>query len=403
MRTARRAMLFEQIENSLPGKLIPLSEPEFNGNEWKDVKECLDCGWISSVGTFVNRFEKEIAGYVGSKYAVALVNGTAALHTALKVIGLRPDEEVIVSNLTFVAPVNAIVYCQAHPVLMDADPQTWQMDVGKVARFLEQKCMLRGAACHNKKTGRRIRAILPVHILGLTCEIDQITELARVYHLKVVEDAAEGMGVRYRGKHVGTFADVGVFSFNGNKIITTGGGGMVVTDNAHYAERAAYLSNQAKDDQLEYVHNEVGYNYRMTNLQAALGVAQLERIDEFISRKRDIAGSYERALSGIPEITLMPKPSDCDPTYWLYTVLLGEKTTLPQRKALIKLLNTHGVGARSLWHTIHDLPPYKRCQAYRIDHSPRLYERGVSLPCSVGLSRGDLEKCVSVFKRSVVK
>lgn len=382
-------------------EIIPLSIPEIRGNEWKYIKECLDTGWVSSVGPFVERFEREIAAYVGAEYAVALMNGTAALHVALKVIGLQADEEVIVSNLTFVAPVNAVRYCQAHPVLMDADPQTWQMDVDKVARFLTEECHMEGAACYNKRTGRRVRAILPVHILGLACEIDRIVKLAREHGLRVVEDAAESVGVRFRGRHVGTFGDVGVLSFNGNKILTTGGGGMLVSSNSRYGEYARYLTTQAKDDALEYVHNEVGYNYRLTNIQAALGVAQLEKIEDFISRKRAIAQTYREALCNLPAVRLMPSPPHTEPTYWLYTVLLSEATGLSERKAVIQQLRDMGVEARPLWHTIHNLPPYRGSQAYQIEHSVRLYERGVSLPSSVGLAAEEQQKCIEVLKEVV--
>ena len=383
--------------------VVPLSIPEICGNEWKYIKECLDTGWVSSVGSFVDRFEAEFASCVGARYAVATVNGTAALHTALKVIGLSPGEEAIVSNLTFIAPVNAVRYCQAHPVLMDADPETWQMDTRKVAHFLETECEICAGGCFNKRTGRRVRAMLPVHILGLSCEIDRLVDLGRKYGLRVVEDAAEAMGVRYRGRHVGTFGDVGVFSFNGNKIVTAGGGGMLVSDNPAYAEYARYLTTQAKDDTLESVHNEVGYNYRLTNIQAALGVAQLERIEEFITKKRAIARAYEEAFSDLGGITTMPTPPNSEPTYWLYTVLLDKQTSLAGRKAVIKRLHENGIGARPLWHTIHNLPPYRYCQAYQIEHSIRLYERGVSLPCSVGLSSNDLQRCITAFRQNIVK
>ena len=228
--------------------VVPLSIPEIRGNEWKYLKECLDTGWVSSVGSFVDRFEREIAAYVGAKYAVATINGTAALHTALQVIGLRPDDEVLVSDLTFVSPVNAVRYLQANPVFIDSHPVTWQIDPDKVARFLAEESEARDNGCYNRRTGRRIRAILPVHILGLSCEIDRIVDLARQYGLLIVEDAAEAMGVRFQGHHVGTFGDVGVLSFNGNKIITAGGGGMLVTDNPNYAKYARYLTTQAKDD-----------------------------------------------------------------------------------------------------------------------------------------------------------
>lgn len=383
--------------------VVPLSIPEIRGNEWKYLKECLDTGWVSSVGSFVDRFEREIAAYVGAKYAVATINGTAALHTALQVIGLRPDDEVLVSDLTFVSPVNAVRYLQAHPVFIDSHPVTWQIDPDKVARFLAEESEARDNGCYNRRTGRRIRAILPVHILGLSCEIDRIVDLARRYRLLVVEDAAEAMGVRFQGHHVGTFGDVGVLSFNGNKIITAGGGGMLVTDNPNYAKYARYLTTQAKDDPLEQIHNEVGYNYRLTNIEAALGVAQLEQIEEFITKKRAIARVYEQAFSDLNSIVPMPTSPNSEPTYWLYSILLGEKTTLEERKAFIKKLNENGIGARPLWHTIHNLPPYSNCQAFQIEHSIRLYERGVSLPCSVGLGADVLQRCITVFRQSVVK
>lgn len=382
---------------------IPLSAPEISGNEWRYVKECLDTGWVSSVGPFVERFERELAAYVGVKYAVAMVNGTAALHTALQVIGLRPGEEVIVSNLTFIASVNAIHYAGAHPVLMDAHPETWQIDPDKVERFLATECERRNDGCYNRKTGRRVRAILPVHILGLACEIERILDLARRFRLQVVEDAAEALGVRYRKQHVGTFGGVGVFSFNGNKIITAGGGGMLVTNNPTYAERARYLSTQARDNAIEYIHNEVGYNYRLSSIQAAVAVAQLERLEEFIEKKRAIAHRYEENFIGLKGITPMPSPPYTEPTYWLYTILLDEVITLAKRQEIVRELNQSGIGARSFWHPIHDLPPYRDCQAFEIEASVSLYERGVSLPCSVGLTAGDQQRCIDAIKQKIAK
>lgn len=379
-------------------RTIPLSVPELQGNEWKYVKECLESGWVSSAGPFVDRFERETAAYVGMTHAVAVINGTAALHTALRVVGVQPEDEVLVSDLTFIAPVNAIRYCGAHPVFVDADPTTWQMDVEKAAAFLEQECELRGEACYNRHTGRRVHAIVPVHILGLTCEMDRIVELARRHRLRVVEDAAEAIGVRYRGRHAGTVGDVGVLSFNGNKLITCGGGGMLLTDRPDDATYARYLTTQAKDDELEYLHNEVGYNYRLTNLQAAVGVAQLEQLDGFIARKRAIARAYDEAFRDLDGITTMPRPAHTESTSWLYTILLKAGTSLAQRQAFIRRLHAQGIGARPLWRPIHTLPPYRNCQAVAIEHAIRLYERAVSLPCSVGLDESDLARCVAVVK-----
>ena len=374
--------------------LIPLTRPEFCGNEWKYLKECLDSGWVSSAGPFVDRFEREVAAYVGSTHAVAMVNGTAALHLALRVAGIESDDEVLVSDFTFVAPVNAIRYCQAHPILVDANPETWQMDVPKLQRFLRSNCEVRSEICYNKRTGRRVRAILPVHLLGLSCAMDKILDLARTFHLKVVEDAAEGLGVRYQNRHVGTFADVGVLSFNGNKIVTAGGGGILLTQDRSLAEYARYLSTQAKNDPLEYLHNEIGYNYRLTNIQAALGLAQLERIKEFITKKKEITRTCSCALAEVEGVKPMPMPPFTQSNFWLYTFLLKEGTNVEKRKAFLHKLHSLGIGARPLWHPIHDLDPYRQCETLHLEHSTSLYERGISLPSSSSLTKEELETCV---------
>jgi perosamine synthetase len=380
---------------------ISLSAPLFQGNEWKYVKECLDTGWVSSAGSFVGRFERELAAYVGAPYAVAVLNGTAGLHVALRIIGVEPEDEVIVPTLTFVASVNPIRYCRAHPIFMDASPTSWQMDGDKVEHYLERECEVRDDACYNRRTGRRVRAILPVHILGLACEIDRITQLARHYRLRVVEDATEAMGVRYRGRHAGTFGDVGVFSFNGNKIITTGGGGMIVTADPRLANYARYLTTQAKDDPVEYFHSEIGYNYRLTNLQAAVGVAQLEQLDGFITKKRAIARAYRHTLAEIPGLTLMPRTPHTEPTYWLYTVLLPPGTTLDDRKAVLARLRETGIEARGLWRPVHTLPPYLDSQAHDITHAPGIYERALSLPSSALLRPDDVGWCVAALRKAL--
>lgn len=393
-------MLSEPVGPGTEG-VVPLSVPEIGGNEWKYVKECLDTNWVSSVGSFVDRFESDLAAYVGTQYAVATVNGTAALHIALLVAGVEAEDEVLVSDLTFIAPVNAIRYVGAWPVFVDAEPHYWQMDPGKLEHFLETGCSWSDVGLVNKTTGRRVKAILPVHILGHPCDVDPIMDLARKYDLAVIEDATESLGARYKGRMVGHLGHVACFSFNGNKIITTGGGGMVVTDNNEWAERARYLTTQAKDDTVEYIHNEIGYNYRLTNIQAAMGVAQLERLEEFVAKKRAIAEVYERSLRDLEGITVMPTRSSDQATYWLYTVLLGPGTSLETRQAAIKSLNDRGIGARPLWHPIHSLPPYLHCQALQIEHSVDLYQRAISLPSSVGLDARDLQRCASAISELV--
>lgn len=380
---------------------VPLSEPLLAGNEWAYVKQCLDTGWVSSVGPFVDRFERAVADYSGAAYGVAVVNGTAALHLALLAVGVEPGDEVLVADLTFVAPVNAIRYCGAHPVFIDADPVTWQMDAAKVERFLATECERTATGCVNRRTGRRVRAIVPVHLLGLACEIDRIVAAGRDHGVAIVEDATEGLGVRYDGRQVGTFGDIGAFSFNGNKIITTGGGGVIVTNNKAHADRVKYLSTQAKDDPVEYVHHAVGYNYRLTNVQAALGVAQLEQLDGFIVRKRAIAALYASRLAEIPGVTPMPMSPRTTSNYWLYTALLDEATTLEARKQVVRDLNARGIGARPLWHTIHDLPPFADCQAFEIEHSVALYRRAVSLPSGAGLSDAAVTRTIEAVRQVV--
>jgi perosamine synthetase len=380
---------------------VPLSVPELSGSEESYLKQCLETGWISSAGPFVERFEGRVAEYTGSPHAVALINGTSALHLGLLVAGVASEDEVIVSNLTFIAPVHAIRYCNAHPVLIDADPNTWQMDVCKLRQFLNERCEVIKGTCINKKSKRRVRAILPVHILGSSCQMERIVELAREYHLFVIEDAAEGLGTRYLKRHVGTWGDAGIYSFNGNKVVTCGGGGILVTSRSDWARRARHLITQARVDPVEYTHDEVGYNYRLTNIHAALGLAQMEQLDGFIGRKRDIANVYDRALKGIEGLALSPRTRVVDSTFWLYTVLLPKTFDLARRRAVIRKLRQEGVEARPFWCPVHQQLPYHTCEAYQIEHSNDLHARGVCLPSSVGLSKANLEYCIRIFKEAV--
>jgi len=289
--------------------LIPLCVPEMRDNEWTYVKECLDTNWVSSVGRFVDRFEDLMADYTGAKHAVATASRTAALHIALLVAGVAPEDEVLVSSLTFIAPANAIRYVGAWPVFVDSEPEYWQMDPERVVDFLDNGCVWRDGALYNKATERRVTAILPVHIVGHPCDMESILEVARKYGLKVVEDATESLGATYDGEMAGQIGDIGCFSFNGNKLITTGGGGMIVTDNEEWARRAKYLTTQAKDDPVEYIHSEIGYNYRLTNIQAALGCAQMEHLDSYVETKQRTAVAYAEAIDGFSGMTPMKEAS----------------------------------------------------------------------------------------------
>lgn len=378
--------------------LIPLAVPAVQGNEWRYIKECLDTNWVSSVGPFVDRFEREIAARVGTRFAVATVNGTAALHVALLLSDVKPEDEVLVSTLTFIAPVNAIRYVGAWPVFIDAEPDYWQMDPSRVVDFLERGCHWHNGALHNRVTGRRISAVIPVHILGHPVDLDPIIEIARKYNLAVIEDATEGLGATYKGRPLGSMGDIGCFSFNGNKIITTGGGGMLVTSNEEWAQKAKYLTTQAKDDPIEYIHNEIGYNFRLTNIQAAMGCAQLEQLDAFVTTKREIADRYTAALSDIPGIVPMRQASWAKSTYWMYTVLIKEKEFGINSRELLQALAKQKIQCRPLWQPIHQSPAHAISRVGALPVSEQLYKEALSLPCSVGLSEDAQNKVINQLR-----
>jgi perosamine synthetase len=374
--------------------LIPLAVPAIQGNEWRYVKECLDTNWVSSVGPFVDRFESEIAARTGTRFAVATVNGTAALHVALLLAGVKPDDEVLVSTLTFIAPVNAIRYVGAWPVFIDAEPDYWQMDPSRVVDFLERGCHWHDGALHNRLTGRRVSAIIPVHILGHSVDLDPVIEIARKYNLQVIEDATEGLGATYKRRPLGSIGDLGCFSFNGNKILTTGGGGMLVTSNEDWARRAKYLTTQAKDDPTEYVHSEIGYNYRLTNLLAAMGCAQLEQLDAFIAAKQRIASRYAEGLRGLPGISPMKEASWASSTWWLYTVLVDNAGFGTDSRQLMRSLNSKNIQTRPLWQPIHLSGAHRGSGTAKMPIAERLYQQALSLPCSANLSEKEQSRVI---------
>jgi perosamine synthetase len=376
---------------------IPLCVPEIRGNEWTYVKECLDTNFVSSVGPFVDRFEAELSAYVGTKYAVATSTGTAALHVSLLVAGIGAEDEVLVSTLTFIAPVNAIRYIGAWPVFIDAEAGTWEMDPQKVHDFLKSDCHRVDGELRNRHTGRRVRAIMPVHILGHPVDMDPIMALARQYDLLVIEDATESLGARYKGTMTGHIGDIACFSFNGNKIITTGGGGMIVTDNEAWAHKAKYLTTQAKDDPLEFIHNEVGFNYRLTNLQAALGCAQLEQLNDYIAIKRQIADTYTKALGGIPGLTPMPQAPWAEGIFWMYTILVDPaEYGIDSREIMRKLAGT-AIQARPLWQPGHLSPAHAGAHAVDCSVAERLNREALSLPSSVGLDAEDQQRVMDML------
>ncbi len=381
--------------------VIPLSVPHLEGNEWAYVKECLDTNWVSSAGPFVDRFEYEFAKKVGARFAVATVNGTAALHIALLLAGVQPGDEVLVSDLTFIAAANAVRYVGAHPVFVDAEPNFWQLDVDKLEDLLARGCIHQGDSLRNKVTGRRIAAILPVHILGSVCDMDPILMLGERLGLPVIEDATEALGAEYRGRPAGSMGLVGCFSFNGNKIITTGGGGMLVTGDERLAERARYLTTQAKDDPVEYLHHEVGYNYRLPNVLAAIGCAQLERLDEYVAKKRAIAAYYSRRLGSVPGVATMADPPGTSGTFWMYTVRVGTTRARSDSRQVLKSLQAEGIQTRPLWQPMHASPAHQGEFATDCTVAEQLNRECLSLPCSVGLGNCARDRVASAFLAAV--
>jgi perosamine synthetase len=381
---------------------IALCEPKICGNEWKYIKECLDTGWVASVGKYVDRFEDDFAMRVKTKHAVAAVNGTAAIHIALLVAGVERDDEVLISALTFIAPANAIRYVGAWPVFIDSEPDYWQLDSSKLKDFLEKQCRVANGHLINSATGRRVKAVMPVHILGHPVNMELIREIADRFGLVVIEDATESLGAKYKNQPIGSLGDISCFSFNGNKIITTGGGGMIVTNNQAWAERAKYLTTQAKANALEFVHKEIGYNYRLTNIAAAMGVAQLELLDEFVSIKRRIAATYSESFSNLPGIQPMREADWAFSTFWLYTILVDEEKFGMSSRKLIQKLAEANIQARPLWQPMHLSPAMKDCQSFNCAVAGKLNQLAISLPCSVGLSEEQQQKVISVISNRFI-
>lgn len=351
------------------------------GNEWKYVKDCLDTGWVSSVGAYVDQFEKMSAEFAGTKYAVATSSGTTALHICLVMMGVNENDYVITSDITFIATCNAIKYTGADPVLIDADPKSWQMDLDLLEEFLANETEQRNGVCHYKKDGRRIPVIMPVHVLGNMCDMDRLLLLAKQHSLVVIEDSTEALGSYYKGKHAGSFGLMGTFSYNGNKIITTGGGGMIVTNDEALAKKAKHLTTQAKSDPFEYVHDEIGYNYRLVNVAAAMGVAQMEQLPGFIQRKHEIIALYKKELEGVGDITFQQVSVDVNPNWWLPTIMTG------RQKELLKILNENKMQSRPFWVPMNQLRMFANNIFYnKNNYADHVYQHCLSIPCSTNIT-----------------
>lgn len=376
--------------------MLLLSGPNIAGNEWKYVKECLDTGWVSSVGAYVTRFENMVAEFAGCKYGVATSNGTAALHIALQLAGVQRDDYVIAPNVTFIASINSIKYTAADPILIDVDPATWQMDLNILEKFLQEETTEKNGQLVYRKNGRTIRCIMPVHVLGNICDMDRLVRLAQSYRLAIVEDSTEALGSYYKGKHAGSFGLMGCFSFNGNKIITTGGGGVIVTDDEALAKKAKHLTTQAKSDAFEYVHDEIGYNFRLVNVLAAMGVAQMELLPSFIERKKQIDALYKKELEAVGDISFQKVEKEVDANCWLFTIMTEKQ------KELLRVLNEHQMQSRPFWVPMNKLKMFANDVYYHLDdRSDFIYQRCLSIPCSTYLKDGDItavaEKIRSVF------
>jgi perosamine synthetase len=361
-------------------KFVPVAEPVMGARELELVTDCVTSGWISSLGKYIPAFEEQFSAYCGARYGVATSNGTTALHLALVTLGIGQGDEVLVPDLTFVATANAVVYTGATPVLVDCDAATWQMD----------------AADLEARITPRAKAVIPVHLYGHPCDMDAINAVARRHHLWVIEDAAEAHGAKYRGKRVGALSDISAFSFYANKIITTGEGGMVLTNNKEWADKAASLRDHGMSKERRYYHPVIGYNYRMTNLQAAVGVAQMERIDEFIERKRQQAALYNKHLAGIPGITLPPEAEWAYNVYWMYSILVDDTHFGCDATALMAHLRLNSIDSRPFFVATHDLPPHARPDTYPV--STRLARQGINLPSAPNLDEATITRIADAVR-----
>ena len=377
--------------------MIPLSIPNISGNEWKYVKDCLDTGWISSVGEYVNRFEQALTEFTGARYAVATMNGTAALHISLQLAGVRPGDLVIVPNITFVASCNAITYAGATPLLVDIDPRTWQMDLDLLEEFLEAKTEIREDDQRIrpvlKNNGRQIGALMPVHVLGNMVDMDRLMQIASRFHLPIVEDSTEALGSYYNGKHAGRYGLFGTFSFNGNKIISTGGGGMIVTDDEALAKQAKHLTTTAKVDPFEYRHDAIGYNYRLVNILAAVGVAQVEQLPGFLARKKIIDMEYRDGLEKPGYVRFQKIGVGVEHNCWLHTL------QTERQEALISHLLQNGIQCRPFWVPMNQLPMFAGCiYVSENDTSSHVYRSCISIPSSTNLTEDQVAEVIRVIQ-----
>ena len=374
------------IRNVVGPRQVALHEPSFEGNEWLYLKECLDSTFVSSVGRFVDQFENELATYTGAKYAISVVNGTAALQIALRLSGVRADDEVLVPALTFVATVNAVTYCNAIPHFVDSEEGTLGIDTLKLRDYLQRNTSQQSGKCINNFTGRVIRALVPMHTFGHPSDIDGLLSIANDFNIILVEDAAESLGSFYHGQHTGTFGLFGTLSFNGNKTITTGGGGAILTNNEVLARHAKHLTTTAKIPHAwEFCHDEIGYNFRMPNINAALGCAQLEKLSTKLTSKRELFKKYQSTFAHVAGVSLFSEPKNCQSNYWLQTLLLDGNES-KNRDLILEATNGAGIMTRPAWMLMSALEPFKGLPSMDLTMAKSLSERIINIPSSPGLA-----------------
>ena len=368
-----------------PAGTLALHEPEFAGHEWDYVKECLDTGWVSSVGSYVDRFERDLAAFTETKYAVATSNGTSALHICLLLAGVRQGDEVLVPTLTFIATANAVSYIGATPHFVDSEAVSLGVDAAALDAYLREAAHIVDGDCVNRRTGARIRALVVMHVFGHPCDMDALSDVAQRWKLVLVEDAAESLGSSYKGRHTGNVGLVSALSFNGNKVITTGGGGAIVTNDAELAKRAKHLTTTARTaHRWNFLHDEIGYNYRLPNLNAALGCAQLERLPQMLARKRTLAERYRQAFEGVASARFLAEPAYGRGNFWLNTIVLDDAHSA-QRDDLLQALNDGGYMSRPIWTLMHKLPMYEHCPRAPLDVAVRLERCVINVPSSAKL------------------
>jgi len=371
---------FIREKYNTPEGFIPLHEPRFNGNEKKYLNECIDSTFVSSVGKFVTRFEEMIAEFTGAKHAIAAVNGTAALHISLLLCDVKPDDEVITQALTFIATANSIAYTGAKPVFVDVDRDTMGLSPISLESFLSENTTFKNGLCINNTSGRRIKACIPMHTFGNPCRIDEIVSICNQYNIDVVEDAAESLGSYFKGQHTGTFGKFGTLSFNGNKTITTGGGGMILTNDDELGKLAKHITTTAKvPHRWEFVHDMTAYNYRLTNLSSALGCAQMEQLPNFIVQKRKLAEAYTNFFKKM-EIEFVTEAQNSSSNYWLNTIILNDKA---EQSSFLEFMNNNNIMVRPVWQLMNRLEMYKDCQCGSLENTEWLTDRVVNLPSSV--------------------